>query len=85
MLWRPNGRGLQSTPLKRSKDSLEYHGVLLALLYPVCKESPHFGASRPYKDVHKEAQSKGGISNFTQDTKITANTHTQDLDLSSKD
>jgi hypothetical protein len=48
MLWRPNGRGLQSTPLKRSKDPLEYHGVLLALLYPVCEESPHIGASRPY-------------------------------------
>ena len=31
MLWRPNGRGLQSTPLKRSKDQLEYHGVLLCL------------------------------------------------------
>jgi hypothetical protein len=30
MLWRPNRRGLQSTPLKRSKDPLEYHGVLLA-------------------------------------------------------
>ena len=29
-LWRPNGRGLQSTLLKRSKDPLEYHGVLLA-------------------------------------------------------
>jgi hypothetical protein len=29
-LWRPNGRGLQSTPLMRSKDPLEYHGVLLA-------------------------------------------------------
>ena len=28
-LWRPNGRGLQSTPLKWSKDQLEYHGVLL--------------------------------------------------------
>jgi hypothetical protein len=28
-LWRPNGRGLQSTPLKRSKDPLEYHSVLL--------------------------------------------------------
>jgi hypothetical protein len=39
---------LQSTPLKRSKDPLEYHDVLLALLYPVCEESPHFGASRPY-------------------------------------
>jgi hypothetical protein len=28
-LWCPNGRGLQSTPLKWSKDQLEYHGVLL--------------------------------------------------------
>jgi hypothetical protein len=27
MLWRPNGRGLHSTPFKRSKDPLEYHGV----------------------------------------------------------
>ena len=47
-LWRPNGRGLQSTPLKRSKDPLEYHGVLLCLLYPACEESPQLGASRPY-------------------------------------
>jgi hypothetical protein len=47
-LWRPNGRGLQSTPLKRSKDPLEYHGVLLAFLNPVREESPQLGASRPY-------------------------------------
>jgi hypothetical protein len=32
-LWHPNGRGLQSTPLKQSKDPLEYHGVLLLLYY----------------------------------------------------
>jgi hypothetical protein len=25
-LWRPNGRGLHSTPFKWSKDQLEYHG-----------------------------------------------------------
>jgi hypothetical protein len=48
MLWRPNGRGLQSTPLKWSKDPLEYHGVLLCLLYPAREESPQLGASRPY-------------------------------------
>ena len=30
-LWRPNGRGLQSTPLKRSKDPLEYHSILPCL------------------------------------------------------
>ena len=48
-LWRPNGRGLQSTPLKRSKDPLEYHGVLFSFHYPVCKESPQIGVSCPYK------------------------------------
>jgi hypothetical protein len=34
-----------------------------ALLYPACEESPQLGVSRPYKDVHKEAQSKGGMNN----------------------
>jgi hypothetical protein len=29
-LWRPNGRGLHSTPFKWSKDPLEYHGVFLS-------------------------------------------------------
>ena len=29
-------------------------------LFPVCEESPQLGVSRPYKDVHKEARSKGG-------------------------
>jgi hypothetical protein len=33
-LWHPDGRGLQSTPLKRSKDPLEYHGVF-ALLFNI--------------------------------------------------
>jgi hypothetical protein len=47
-LWRPNGRGLQSTPLKRSKDPLEYHDVLLAFLNSVCEESPQLGVSCPY-------------------------------------
>jgi hypothetical protein len=30
MLWRPNGRGLHSTPLKWSNDRLEYHDVFLS-------------------------------------------------------
>jgi hypothetical protein len=47
-LWRPNGRGFQSTPLKRSKDPLEYHDVLLCLLYPAREESPQLRVSRPY-------------------------------------
>jgi hypothetical protein len=76
-LWRPNGRGLQSTPLKRSKDPLEYHGVLLCLLYPACEESPQLGASRPYTfDVHKEAQSKGGMSNAHKTQNQSDNMHT---------
>jgi hypothetical protein len=35
MLWHPN-------------DQLEYHGVLLSLLFPVCEESPQLGVSCPY-------------------------------------
>jgi hypothetical protein len=45
---------LQSTPLKRSKDPLEYHSVLLCLLYPACEESPQLGASRPYTLIFTE-------------------------------
>jgi hypothetical protein len=29
MLWRPNGRGLHSTPFKRSNDQLKYHSVFI--------------------------------------------------------
>jgi hypothetical protein len=77
MLWCPNGRGLQSTHLKRSKDPLEYHGVLLCLLYPTCEESPQLGASRPYTfDVHNEARSKGGMSNAHKTQNQSDNTHT---------
>ena len=73
-LWRPNGRGLQSTPFKRSKDPLEYHGVLLFFSYPVREESPQLGASRPYTfDVHKESRSKEG-SNTHKSTAKCAHT-----------
>ena len=63
-LWCPNGRGLQSTPLKRSKDPLEYHDVLLCLLYPACEVSPQLGASRPYNLINtRNHGSKDGMSN----------------------
>jgi hypothetical protein len=83
MLWRPNGRGLQSTPLKRSKDPLEYHGVLLCLLYPACEESPQLGASRPYNLMFtKKHGSKAGMSNAhktqnqsTTRTQVTTRAH----------
>jgi hypothetical protein len=49
----------------------------LALLYPVREESPQLGASRPYTfDVHKEAQSKGGMSNALKTQNPSDNTHT---------
>jgi hypothetical protein len=76
-LWRPNGRGLQSTPLKRSKDPLKYHGVLLCLLYPACEESPQLGASRPYNLIFtKKHGSKAGMSNAHKTQNQSTNTHT---------
>jgi hypothetical protein len=75
-LWRPNGRGLQSTPLKRSKDPLEYHDVLLWLLYPACEESPQLGASRPYNLMFtKKHGSKAGMSNAQIRTQVTTRAH----------
>jgi hypothetical protein len=76
-LWRPNGQGLQSTPLKRSKDPLEYHGVLICLLYPACEESPQLGASRPYNLMFtKKHGSKAGMSNAHKTQNQSTNTHT---------
>ena len=83
MLWRPNGQGLHSTPLKRSKDPLEYHGVLLVSLYPFCEESPQLGASRPYNLMFtKKHRSKAEMSNAhktqnqsTTRTQVTTRAH----------
>jgi hypothetical protein len=73
-LWRPNGWGLQSTPLKRSKDPLEY---------PACGESPQLGASRPYNLMFtKKHGSNDGMSNAhktqnqsTTRTQVTTRAH----------
>jgi hypothetical protein len=76
-LWRPNGRGLHSTPLKWSKDPLEYHGVLLCLLCPACEESPQLGASRPYNlTFTKKHKSKDGMSNAHKTQNQSNNTNT---------
>jgi hypothetical protein len=76
-LWRPNRRGLHSTPLKRSKDPLEYHSVLLCLLYPACEESPQFGASRPYNLMFtKKHGSKDGMNNALKTQNQSTTTHT---------
>ena len=83
-LWRPNGRGLQSTPLKRSKDSLEYHSVLLCLLYTACEEFPQLGASHSYNLMFtKKHRSKAGMSNAHKTQNQSTNTHTSH-NLSSK-
>jgi hypothetical protein len=76
-LWRPNGRGLQSTPLKRSKDPLEYHGVLLCFSISCLRGiSTTWSLSPLHFDVHKEAWSKGGMSNAHKTQNQSTNTHT---------
>jgi hypothetical protein len=75
-LWRPNGRGLQSTPLKRSKDPLEYHGVLLFTISRL-RGIPQLGASHPYNMMFtKKHGSKGGMSNAHKTQNQSDNTHT---------
>jgi hypothetical protein len=76
-LWRPNGRGLQSTPLKRSKDPLEYHGVLFCFSISRLRGiSTTWSLSPLHFDVHKEARSKGGMSNAHKTRNHSTNTHT---------
>jgi hypothetical protein len=73
-LWHPNGRGFHSTPFKWSKDPLEYYGVLLSLLFPVCEESPQLGVSRPYNEDQSESTRVREGSNTHKSTAI--RTHT---------
>ena len=75
-LWRPNRRGLQSTPLKRSKDPLEYHGVLLFTISRLRGISTTWSLSPLQYDVHKEARSKDGMSNAHKTQNQSTNTHT---------
>jgi hypothetical protein len=76
-LWRPNGRGLHSTPFKRSNDPLEYRSFLpYSWCFP-CEESPQVGVSHPYKIDHDENhKSKGGKETHAKAT-VTAMTRTQ--------
>ena len=76
-LWRPNGRGLHSTPLKRSKDPLEYHDVLLCFTISRLRGISTTWSLSPLQfDVHKEARSKGGMSNAHKTQNQSDNTHT---------
>jgi hypothetical protein len=72
-LWRPNGRGLQSTPLKRSKDPLEYHGIFALLVFiPLARNLHKLESLALTLKIHKKAQSKGG----KQHTQIHSETRT---------
>ena len=76
-LWRPNGRGLHLTPLKRSKDPLEYHSVLLCFTISRLRGiSTTWSLSPLHFEVHKEAWSKGGMSNTHKTRNQSTNTHT---------
>ena len=75
-LWRPNGRGLQSTPLKRSKDLLEYHGVLLFYYIPLARNLHNLEPLTLTKMFTKKHGSKDGMSNAHK-TQNQSNTRTQ--------
>jgi hypothetical protein len=66
MLWRPNGRGLHSTPFKRSNDPLEYHSFLPYSRCSLCEESPQVGASHPYNIDHNENHKSKGENRNTR-------------------
>jgi hypothetical protein len=73
-LWRPNGRGLHSTPFKWSNDPLEYHSCFLSFTFPVCEESPQLRVSRPYnKDLSESTRVREGSSKHKS---ATIRTHT---------
>jgi hypothetical protein len=63
---------LHSTPFKRSKDPLEYHGVLLALYYiPLARNLHNLEPLALTKMFTKKHGSKDGMSN-THKTQIRA-------------
>jgi hypothetical protein len=76
-LWHPNGRGLHSTPLKQSKDLLEYHVVLLSLYYiPLARNLHNLESLALTKMFTKKHRSKDGMSNAHK-TQNQSNTRTQ--------
>jgi hypothetical protein len=76
-LWRPNGRGLHSTPFKRSNGPLEYHDFLPYNRCSLCEESPQVGVSRPYNiDLKENHTSKGGKETHAK-ARVAATTRTQ--------
>src|SRR5688572_28483115 len=76
-LWRPNGRGLQSTPLKRSKDPLEYHSVLLAFSQSRLRGiSTTWSLSPLHLKFTKKHGAREGLATHTRHKNQSVNTHT---------
>jgi hypothetical protein len=76
-LWRPNGRGLQSTLSSGPKTHLNTTMFCFVSLYPACEESPQLGASRPYNLMFtKKHGSKDGMSNAHNTQNQSTTTHT---------
>jgi hypothetical protein len=68
-LWRPSERGLQSTPLKRSKDPLEYHGVLLCFSISRLRGISTTWSLSPLQRCSQRSTEQGRDEQRTQDTK----------------
>jgi hypothetical protein len=82
-LWRPNRRGLQSTPLKRSKDQLEYHSVLLCLSISRLRGISTTWSLSP---LHLKFTKKYGVrEGLATHTNPQQNMHTHGQESSSKD
>jgi hypothetical protein len=76
-LWRPNGQGLHSTPLKQSKDLLEYHGVLLCFTISRLRGiSTTWSLSPLHLMFTNKHVSKDGMSNAHKTQNQSTTTHT---------
>ena len=76
-LWRPNGRGLQSTPLKRSKDQLEYHVVALLFLIPFARNLHNLEPLALTLEIHKEHGAREGLATHTRHKDHSKYAHTR--------
>jgi hypothetical protein len=76
-LWHPNGRGLHSTPFKRSNDQLEYHNVFLPYTFSRLRGiSTTWSLSPLQLMITKKHGSKGGESNTHKTQNKSTITHT---------
>jgi hypothetical protein len=75
-LWRPNGRGLHSTPFKRSKDQLEYQSSLYLNNIPSRGISTIWSLSDLTQTISNEHKSKENRNTHKSES-YNNNTHTR--------